>query len=202
MGVKGCLMKPRFILRWFYLQIIFSILFFNQAFALPETLHALDLRTGQKIQASLKSTGDSKKHTVLIFVSIYCPCSRSHQGVLKKLHEEFSGQQVQFFGVHSNANETVEDSLAYFKQADLPFPVIQDEGEQLANELGAYKTPHAYILDPESKVLYQGGVDNKSDAAFATEHFVRDNLILIKKGLKIGESKRRVLGCQILRSSQ
>ena len=194
-------MKPQFILRWFYLQTFIFLMLIQHAFALPESILALDLATGKKVQAVLRSSGDSKKYTVLVFLSIYCPCSRSHQPALKKLYEDFSGSQFQFLGVHSNANESVDDSLTYFKQADLPFPIIQDEHGELANELGAYKTPHAYILDPEMKVIYQGGVDNKSDAAFATEHFVRDNLTLIKKGQKLGESRRRVLGCQILRSS-
>ena len=191
-------MKSLHFRSWLVLLLL-SLMILPQAFAFPESTQSLDLVTGKKITVDFKS--HPSKYTVIIFLSIYCPCSRSHQPVLKKLYEEFSGSLFQFIGVHSNANETVEDSLEFFKFADLPFPVIQDEDGKWAQELEAYKTPHAYILSPDMKVIYQGGVDNRSDAKNATEHFLRDSLMKIRNGQKVGESKRRVLGCQILRSS-
>lgn len=201
MGERTLPMRPLHFKNWLLIFFLTSQIFLSHVFALSEIPQALDLRSGNKVDFLLKSGSAKKKYTVLIFLSIQCPCSRSHQPVLRKLYEDFSGDQFQFFGIHSNANESVQDSLKYFKDADLPFPVIQDSEGVIANELSAYKTPHAYILDPEMKVIYQGGVDNSSDASRATEHFIRDSLSLIQKGQSLKESKRRVLGCQILRSS-
>ena len=194
-------MQPLRFKKWFLVYFLMSFVSVAEVFALPQKFQPLDLVSGKRVDIQWMSDSPQKKYSVLVFLSIHCPCSRSHQPILRKLHEDFSGDQFQFFGVHSNANESVEDSLKYFKESGLPFPVIQDEDGRIANELGAYKTPHAYILDPHLQVIYQGGVDNTSDASRATEHFVRDNLNQLKKGEKLRESKRRVLGCQILRSS-
>jgi len=194
-------MQPLRFREWFFVCFLIFLGYFSEAFALPQRLQALDLVSGKIVDIRLMSDSPQKKYSVLVFLSMNCPCSRSHQPILKKLHEDFSGDQFQLIGVHSNVNESVEHSLNYFRDSGLPFPVIQDEGGRIANELGAYKTPHAYILDPHLQIIYQGGVDNTSDASRATQHFVRDNLNQLKKGEKIQESKRRVLGCQILRSS-
>ena len=91
-----------------------------------------------------KALGDSSSHrialkgarpTLVVFLSARCPCSASHEPALAELHKEFGGE-VRFVGVHSNADETPDESVTHFRSAALPFPVIQDSGAKLANAFG------------------------------------------------------------------
>ncbi len=141
----------------------------------------------------------AKKATVVVFLSVNCPCSRGHEEALKKLANQFKDPDFQFVGIHSNADEGVEKSRAYFKQAALPFPVLQDEGAKIAIHLEAVKTPHAYVLDPSGKILFQGGVDDSHYSRTADKKYLEDALTSIKKGESVSKSFVRVLGCAIKR---
>jgi peroxiredoxin len=137
------------------------------------------------------------KDYVVVFLSAKCPCSDSHIPELKALAEKF--KDVQFIGVHSNLDETKEMTESYFKNAGLPFTLIHDPKGEIADDLKAYKTPHAFVLSHDGEILYQGGVTNSSTASKATEHFLQAALSDLKEGRKIKVSNGRTLGCVISR---
>ncbi len=142
---------------------------------------------------SLKS-----KATVVVFLSAKCPCSASHEPVLKGLSEKYSQAGIEFVAVHSNQNETAEQAKEHFKSAGLSFPLIEDRGAKIANELKALKTPHAFIIQ-NGKIVYEGGVDDSSDAAEAEKHYLANALEEIKNNKPITVAKTRSLGCVIKR---
>jgi len=141
----------------------------------------------------------SKKATVLCFLSAHCPCSSSHEPVLKELYSKFSGPDFQFLGIHSNADENTKETLEHFKASGLPFSVIQDAKMKIADRFGALKTPHIFILSPKGEVLYSGGVDDSHVASASRKHYLLDALESLKVGKKIETTSTRVLGCTIQR---
>ncbi|MGE3683381.1 MAG: redoxin domain-containing protein [Bdellovibrionales bacterium] len=138
------------------------------------------------------------KGTVLVFMSAKCPCSNNHVGVLKKLAADF--KDFSFVAVHSNADESLDLSKSYFKAAELPFPVIQDEGGELADEFKALKTPHAFLLGPGGKILYKGGVTSSTHGESAERRLLRGALSDVDAGRKVRVAEGRTLGCAISRS--
>lgn len=141
---------------------------------------------------------DGSRLTVIVFLSARCPCSASHEPLLASLAREF-GTQARFVGIHSNADEPAEESGAHFKQAALPFPVIQDTGSRLADAFGAVKTPHAFVLGKNGEILFQGGVDDTHDAASATKPYLKNALEALRAGRAPEISLARSIGCQIRR---
>jgi peroxiredoxin len=135
----------------------------------------------------------------MMFLSIRCPCSASHQSTLESLSKEFSSKGFRFIGVHSNADEEIDLAKDYFKKSGLTFPVIQDDHTQIADTWGAFKTPHAFVLDSEGEILFKGGVDNSHIAKAADKHYLRDALVLLVEGKKPAQKEVRVLGCEIRR---
>ncbi len=163
---------------------------------LPKQISGLDLVSGKNVTYSLEG---STRATVLVFLSTRCPCSASHQGVLSELAQEFGPKGVRVLGLHSNANESVEEAARFFSHAQFSFPVIQDPGAVLADRFEAVQTPHVFVLSPQGEVLFQGGVDNSKSAEKATRPFLREALNEIVEGRPPKEKSVRVLGCQIQR---
>lgn len=135
------------------------------------------------------------KNTVLVFLSANCPCSHSHVQVLKEMSKKYN--DVNFVGVHSNYNERKKRAVKYFKEQNLGFPVIYDFNSEIAKKMGAVKTPHAFIINKNAKVTYNGSVTSSSNAKVAKENFLEMALIDIKDGLPPRKARRKTLGCYI-----
>lgn len=138
-----------------------------------------------------------KKGTVMVFLSAVCPCSNSHLPVLRHLAAKFP--DFSFVAVHSNKDESAEATKEYFRTAGLSFPAIQDENLKIANEYGAYKTPHAFLVSRENKVLYRGGVTSSSSASADGKQFLEEALSAVQEGKRIAIPEGRTLGCVIAR---
>lgn len=159
----------------------------------PLTLEGTDTRT----LAPLKVEFPYKQPTLLVFLSSKCPCSISHVSELQALAKEYTN--VQFIGVNSNSDETLESAHQYFKTSDLGFPVLKDLGMKLADHFKASKTPHAFLLSSDGKILFQGGVSNSSKFPQADRKFLREALEDLKSEKKIRTPEARALGCAITR---
>lgn len=140
------------------------------------------------------------KATVFVFLSATCPCSLGHEAKLKRMAAEFAPQGIAFVGIHANADESQADARKHFEAAKLGFPVVRDDG-RLADALGALKTPHAFIVSKDRKLLYSGGVDDSKDAARAKTEYLRDSLAQVAAGEVPKIREARTLGCIIKRKS-
>jgi len=151
-----------------------------------------DLLTGKPV-----SVAPGKSGTVVAFLSAKCPCSNSHVALLKDLEKQYP--EFAFVAIHSNTDEPLSLATPYFHAAALPFPVLQDEREKLADEYRAYKTPHVYILTPDGKMAYKGGATDSADASHASKFYLRDALADLRAGRAVKVSETRTLGCVIKR---
>lgn len=159
---------------------------------LPE-FSGIDLVT----MKSIKSNGNSKRPLVLVFLSSKCPCSMSHIPELKALATEF--KEFEFIGINSNSDESLENAHAYFDSIGLGFPVLRDQNFKFADHFKAAKTPHAFLIQTNGRIVFQGGVSNSSKFPQADRKFLREALEDIKTGSPIRTPHARALGCSIVR---
>ncbi len=101
--------------------------------------------------------------------------------------------------VQSNTDEDETVSAFHFQQSGLPFPVIRDVQARIANQFGALKTPHAFIVGPQGQCWFNGGVDDTKDASKATKFFLKTALSDLVAGREPKEKNVRTLGCVIKR---
>ena len=180
------------------LKILFISLILNSkfSFASISSINGLDLRSGQITSISLS---EPSKANVIIFVSARCPCSASHEKSMTELYKKYSPLGFQFIGIHSNSDEPIHETEQHFKKSNLPFPIIQDDGAKIANELKALKTPHVFILSPKSEVLFQGGIDDSHLAENAKQFYLIEALEALTTGKPLLKKEVRTLGCVIKR---
>lgn len=146
---------------------------------------------------STSSSAEGKKGLVIVFMSAKCPCSQSHSEEVKNLHAHFP--DFSFVVVNSNSDETEEMAKTYFKSVGFDFPVIKDKNAELADRYAALKTPHAFLISPEGKIVYQGGVSSSRIFAKADKKFLRQALNEIREGKIVSTPEGRTLGCAITR---
>jgi thiol-disulfide isomerase/thioredoxin len=180
-------------------MIVHSRLLFCGLFLLATRLVAVPELSGRDLLSGKNITffESSKLATAVVFLSSRCPCSRSHEAVLKELAKKYP--EVRFVGVHSNQNEPNEEAKRYFEKAALPFPVIEDTGAKLADKLSAFKTPHIFVLDPGGNKLFSGGVDDSHLAQNAKKQYLAAALKAISENKKPDPAEVRTLGCIIQR---
>lgn len=166
------------------------------AYATPtlKSLEGTDVVSEKKISFDLTS---SAKGNVLVFLSAKCPCSASHEILLNDLTKKFP--DFKFIGIHSNSDEDSSLTKSHFKEAQLNFPVLQDIKNLWANQLGALKTPHAFVFNPHGDLLYQGGVTDSHVGPSAKQQFLKNVLEDIQQGKAPRISEGRALGCFIQR---
>lgn len=82
-----------------------------------------------------------KKAIAVIFVGTECPINNLCLAQLADLHKEYSGKGVQFLAINSNRQDTLERVAAHAKKHNLPFPVLKDPGNKVADLFGGASHP-------------------------------------------------------------
>jgi hypothetical protein len=158
-----------------------------------------DIRTNSAV--NLRLSEKPFIGTVIVFLSAECPCSLSHLDSLKWASNQFP--QFRFLGVHSNRDEPTDLVLRKFTEERVPFPVIEDTPTlSLANDLGALKTPHIFVLDRSGQILYRGAVDANhlvTNEEQRKNNYLVSALSAIVAGHKPEPKETTPLGCYIAR---
>ena len=149
---------------------------------------------------SLKSlTG--KNGAVLIFISVQCPVSNGYNERMEKLAEDYKAKGVNLVGINSNVTEPISAVKAHAADKHFTFTVLKDEGNKIADRLGATRTPEAYVIDAGGKLVYHGRIDNSQNTANITSNDLRDALDELLAGKTISKTGGAAFGCSIKRAS-
>ena len=143
---------------------------------------------------------DLKKPLVVVFLSAACPCSDSHVQELKSLAKDFA--QFDFVAIHSNVDEPVDRAKIYFSKVALPFSVLQDENAKLANQFGAFKTPHSFVIKANGEIIFRGGVSSSHQFELAEHKYLREALSDVAANRAVRTPEARTLGCVISRGGK
>jgi peroxiredoxin len=121
-------------------------------FALPDAI------TGQMVSPStLAGTG-----VVLVFWSVECPWTRHYDDYFLDRAALWAEHGIALVMVISNAGEDIEVIRDMADAYGLTNLILHDEGNDLANAYGAQTTPHAFVIDGNKQIIYQGSVDNRT----------------------------------------
>ncbi|MBX3462758.1 MAG: redoxin domain-containing protein [Planctomycetes bacterium] len=152
--------------------------------------------------------------TVVNFYSIQCPIQRDWDRRLADIQKEFESKGVTFLHIDSNVTEIGEeppkvegDAKPYakvrehLKAQDLPFRVLADHGNKVADLFDAKTTPHIYVFGKNGKLVYKGLVDDdqKDRNAEGRNNYLRDVLGKLLADEKVEPFATKEQGCTIKR---
>jgi peroxiredoxin len=160
------------------------------------------LKNTQGKQVSLTSQ-KGLKATVLIYIATGCPYSNAFNGVMESVQITYASRGVQLIGINSNKTEPFEKVVEHARQNKFSFAVLKDEGNILADRLGAQGTPEVFLLDGNLTLRYHGALGNSknpttdSSKANAEELKAALDALLANKPISVTETK--AFGCTIKR---
>ena len=148
---------------------------------------------------SLKDLSHEKKVTVVMFISTQCPVSNHYNERIVALYNDYKDQSVQFIGINSNKNESVEEIAEHNKMNKFDFVVLKDLKNEIADKFRARRTPEVYLLDEKRILRYRGAIDNSQKDP--ETHYLRETLDLVVTGEDIPQDRKttKAFGCTIKR---
>jgi hypothetical protein len=140
--------------------------------------------------------------TVLIFVSTDCPISNRYAPEIRRLHDEFTAQGVQFRLVYPNPLDT--DAAIDRHRAEYGYPEIAlpDRDHTLVRKAGATITPEAAVFDSHEQLVYRGRIDDRfvelgRERPAASRRDLREALTALLAGRRIAPARTQAVGCFI-----
>lgn len=143
-----------------------------------------------------------KKAIVVLFLGTECPINNQFLPELAQLHKEYSGRGVQFLGINSNRQDTPDRVARHARKYQIPFPVLKDPNNTVADQFGAKRTPEAFVIDSGGKILFQGRIDDQFGIDYQRpgKPIRRDLAIALDEvlaGKPVSVSRSTVSGCLI-----
>jgi peroxiredoxin len=142
------------------------------------------------------------KAVVLVFMGVECVINNQFVPVLIGLHKEYASKGIAFIGVNANSQDSRESVAMHARRNAIPFPIVKDAGNKVADQLGARRTPEAFIVDRTSTIRYQGRIDDQFGIGYArpdkpTRRDLAVALDEILAGKAVSVPRTEVAGCCI-----
>ena len=142
------------------------------------------------------------KGTVLIFIATQCPVSNGYNERMEKLAQDFKARGINVIGINANSTESAADVKDHATKNNLTFTILKDNGNKVADLLGATRTPEAYFLDASNKLLYHGRIDNSRDITQVNSSELRDALEATLAGKPVAKATANAFGFSIKRGGE
>src|SRR5437868_12008932 len=142
-----------------------------------------------------------KKGTVVIFIATKCPVSNAYNDRMEKLAEDYKAKGINVVGINSNNTEPSAEVKSHAAEKHLTFTILKDDGNKIADRLGANHTPETYVIDAGGKLVYHGRIDNAQNPANITSSDLREALDEMLAGKPIQKTTSVAFGCSIKRVS-
>lgn len=149
---------------------------------------------------SLKSLMGAKG-TVILFIATKCPVSNAYNDRMEKLAQDYKAKGVNVLGINANSTEPAAEVKSHAAEKGLSFPILKDDGNKIADRLGATRTPEAYVLDAGGKLVYHGRIDNSQNVERISSNDLRDALDEVLVGKQVSKTGGAAFGCTIKRVS-
>lgn len=162
------------------------------------TLPNLNKMEGLPESITLSQIKD-KKAIVIIFMATRCPVSLAYDQRMVNLAKEFSPKGVQFIGINSNHIEPDAEVAEHAKSKGIPFPVLKDAGNRVADAYDAKVTPEVFVVDSNLVLRYHGSIDDSQNEARVSKQYLRDALNALLAGKEPPVTETRAFGCTIKR---
>ncbi|HEY1599832.1 MAG TPA: redoxin domain-containing protein [Pirellulales bacterium] len=149
---------------------------------------------------SLKDWQD-KKLVVLAFLGTECPLANVYLPRLAELSAKWEPQGVAFVGINANQQDSITEVAAHARKMEIPFPVLKDPANEIADRLNAVRTPEVFLLDGDRVVRYWGRIDDQYGVGYQRKKAGRNDLEAaieeLLSGKSVSEPTAEAVGCLI-----
>jgi peroxiredoxin len=142
---------------------------------------------------------------VIVFVGTSCPVGELYMGRLAELASAYRSRGVDFLAINSNASEPIAEVARHAREAAVPFPVLKDPENTIADQLLAERTCETLVLDGRGRLRYRGAIDDQYGRGTRRDepvhNFLVDALSDLIEGREVSTKLSQVVGCPIERTA-
>lgn len=143
------------------------------------------------------------KILVIHYHAVKCPWDIAYQPILNDVAKQYQDKNVVFLGINSNKTEPMEMLKKDVTKKDIPYAVVKDPGNKVADAYGAATTPHMFIVDAQGVLRYKGGVEaapgSPDEVGKSSEQYLVPALDALIAGNQPEKAETRSKGCTIKR---
>jgi len=154
------------------------------------------------------------KHVVLEWLNFECPFVGKHYGSgnMQTLQKTYTDEGVVWLSIVSSA----PGKQGYYPPKEMQeqkekhngnmTAILMDPSGEVGKTYGATVTPHMYVINPEGKLVYRGGIDDRpttdeADIEGAT-NYVKKALAAAMNGEEVSPERAKPYGCTIKYASK
>ena len=168
--------------------------------ALGRPLPMLDCRDAAGTSYSFSQRSD-RPVLVVVVLGTECPLVQLYLPRLAELAERYRSRGVTLLGVDANRQDTPAEIAEFIREFAIPFPVLIDRENRLADALGATRTPEVFVFDAKRVVRYHGRIDDQFAAGLqrraATRHELADAIDALLADREVASQSTPLSGCLI-----
>jgi len=147
-----------------------------------------------------------KQAVVVVFLGTECPLAKLYGARLAEMDREYRDHGVAFVGIDSNQQDSLLEINHYARKHKIDFPILKDSSASVADQFGATRTPEAFVLDGDGRVLYHGRIDDEYGVGTQRARNIRHHLAAaldeVLAGKSVTTAATEPVGCLIGRSKQ
>lgn len=99
-----------------------------------------------------------------------------------------------------NDGDGYSDMQRRYKERGSSGYYLLDKDHVVADAFGARTTPHVFLFDKDSKLVYKGAIDNNmAKASEVTEHWLKNAMTAMSSGQTVEPAITRNIGCSVKR---
>jgi peroxiredoxin len=146
------------------------------------------------------SLGDLKDVpvVVVVFTCNSCAVAQDYEARIVAFAKKHA-EQVAVVAI--SVSKRPEDGLVQMKELaaekEFPFQYLLDKSQQIGKAYGAAYTPEFFVLAPERKVVYMGGMDDSSVATAVKVNYLEPAVAAALAGKKPEIAETLARGCRI-----
>jgi thiol-disulfide isomerase/thioredoxin len=142
---------------------------------------------------------------VLAFLGAECPVSNLYLPDLISWEKNYRGNQVLFLAIYPNEREDLDEIAGHSSDRDIPFLVLKDVRQKLADSLGVTRVPAVAVLDGKHVLRYRGRINDRYGVASRRAKASREDLLLaideVLAGKTVSVAEIEADGCLLDRAT-
>lgn len=140
--------------------------------------------------------------TVIYFLSPECPLCINYSLAMRQLEETFTPDRVKFYGIYAKEWYSPQEVDSFALKYHLGFPMLFDQGNRMAQVLGATVTPEVFVIDQKGTIRYSGKIDNwvndlGKKKLEVSDHYLENALLAFLSNQPINPNHTEPIGCLI-----
>lgn len=168
---------------------------------LGRRLSELALKDHRGREWTLQDFAD-KPVLVVVFTGTECPLVQLYASRLQKLSTELADQGVAVISLNANQQDNLTEIGAQVRTLGLTFPILKDLQNKVSDQLGARRTPEAFVLDRDRVVRYHGRIDDQysvggKQRTAPTREDLKEAVREVLAGKPVSIAETETVGCLI-----